>query len=345
MVTFSGKFLKLLETHKAFFTTAWPERASANVRKEKRFGNQQPSLASGREGSETIIGITNAVIGKWYSPFFLETGSTKRSCRPPCNSERGNNLIFGTAKIRRGSSVGKSVAFITPRSWVRLPPSTHMPVFKTKNENFFKIWTPEMAYVLGFFTADGNMIKNKRGAHFISIEITDRDILEEMRKVIGSNHKITERKRNAINKVAYRLQIGSKEIFNDLLNLGITPHKSKTIDLPKIPDNFFPHFVRGYFDGDGNVISGYYRKSDREKKSHILATRFTSGSSLILVKLKEGLNRLILTTGSLRGREDAWTLNYSINDSKKLFSFMYGNIENNLYLNRKKVIFEKHFKV
>ena len=27
-----------------------------------------------------------------------------------------------------------------------------------------------MAYVLGFFTADGNMIKNKRGAHFIEAD-------------------------------------------------------------------------------------------------------------------------------------------------------------------------------
>jgi len=42
-----------------------------------------------------------------------------------------------------------------------------MPIYKTKNENFFKKWTPEMAYVLGFFAADGSMVKNKRGACFI----------------------------------------------------------------------------------------------------------------------------------------------------------------------------------
>ncbi len=32
-----------------------------------------------------------------------------------------------------------------------------MPIYKTKNEAFFKKWTPEMAYVLGFFTADGTI--------------------------------------------------------------------------------------------------------------------------------------------------------------------------------------------
>ncbi|OGZ62577.1 MAG: hypothetical protein A2639_03010 [Candidatus Staskawiczbacteria bacterium RIFCSPHIGHO2_01_FULL_34_27] len=28
--------------------------------------------------------------GRWYSPFPLEIKGIKRSCRPPCNSERGN---------------------------------------------------------------------------------------------------------------------------------------------------------------------------------------------------------------------------------------------------------------
>ena len=143
-----------------------------------------------------------------------------------------------------------------------------MPVFKAKNENFFKVWTPEMAYVLGFFTADGNMIKNKRGAHFISIEITDKDILEEMKKAIGSNHKISIRKNQFPEKDSYRLQIGSKVMFNDLLKLGITPNKSKTIDLPEIPKNYFSDFLRGYFDGDGHVSTCRYQKNDRKNKSN-----------------------------------------------------------------------------
>jgi hypothetical protein len=42
-----------------------------------------------------------------------------------------------------------------------------MPIHKKVNQDFFKKWSPEMAYILGFFTADGSMAKNKRGAHFI----------------------------------------------------------------------------------------------------------------------------------------------------------------------------------
>lgn len=72
-----------------------------------------------------------------------------------------------------------------------------------------------MAYVLGFFIADGSMAKNKRGAHFIEIEITDKELLEEIREAIGSNYKISVRNRDKKWKISYRLQIGSKEVFSD----------------------------------------------------------------------------------------------------------------------------------
>lgn len=219
-----------------------------------------------------------------------------------------------------------------------------MSIYKTKNENFFKRWTPDMAYVLGFFTADGNMIKNKRGAHFIEFQITDKDLLMDIRRLFGSNHKVTTRKRNNNREISYRLQIGSKEIFNDLLKLGLAPNKSKTINLPKIPDKYFSHFVRGYFDGDGNVTFGYFRKSNRKNKSPVLLSRFTSGSKAILGNLKSKLTNLIDTKGSLYySTNNAWQLSYSANDSKKLFKFMYNNNKTSklIYLKRKYKIYLK----
>ena len=142
-----------------------------------------------------------------------------------------------------------------------------------------------MAYVLGFFTADGNMVKNKRGAHFIAIEITDRDILEKIKEAVGSNHKIGVKKRKFPEKDAYRLQIGSKEMFDDLLRLGLMPNKSKTIDLPFVPDKYLSHFVRGYFDGDGCISYGIYNRKDRKSKNYLFGSRFTSGSKIFLENL------------------------------------------------------------
>ena len=104
-----------------------------------------------------------------------------------------------------------------------------------------------MAYILGFFCADGSMIKNKRGAHFIGFQITDKDLLFKIWKALNSNHKISiKKRRNTNQKTIYQLQIGSKEIYKDLLELGLKNRKSKRLNLPQIPEKYFPNFIRGF---------------------------------------------------------------------------------------------------
>lgn len=201
-----------------------------------------------------------------------------------------------------------------------------------------------MAYVLGFFTADGCMIKNNRGAHFIEFHITDKDLLIKIKKLIGSDNKISTRKRNAKWKAAYRLQIGSKCMFGDLLNLGMTPRKSNTIKMPKIPSKYFHHFVRGYFDGDGNVYANQYQRLGRAKLSSTLLAGFTSGSKKLLSGLHQGLKKMAyLSGGTLFISNGAWHLYYSVTDSCKLYDFMY-NTRSVLFLKRKRKVFEKYLK-
>jgi len=69
-----------------------------------------------------------------------------------------------------------------------------MPIFIRKNERFFENWTREMAYVLGFFIADGSLIVNPRGSEYFSIQITDKKLLEKIRQTMNSGHKITKKK-------------------------------------------------------------------------------------------------------------------------------------------------------
>jgi len=60
-----------------------------------------------------------------------------------------------------------------------------------------------MAYVLGFFTADGSMIRNKRGTCFIELEITDKELLEKlnifMRGSLNDDMIYLERKKKYLN--------------------------------------------------------------------------------------------------------------------------------------------------
>ncbi|MFA4999027.1 MAG: LAGLIDADG family homing endonuclease [Candidatus Paceibacterota bacterium] len=221
-----------------------------------------------------------------------------------------------------------------------------MSIYKVKNERFFKKWSPEMAYILGFFTADGSMIKNKRGAHFIEFETIDRDILKKIQKIICPYHKIASRKRSENWSTSYQLQVGSKSIFNDLLSIGLNPRKSRRIVLPRIPKKYFPHFIRGYFDGDGNVtVCVYNRKTRRNKPTRILQSGFVSGSKKFLESIKNMLLRLgIVRGGTLYYSSGAWRLYFSINDSRRLYKYMYNSLVEgkSIFLARKKVIFDKY---
>src|SRR2546426_365306 len=130
------------------------------------------------------------------------------------------------------------------------------PMFREVSHGFFRTWSSSMAYVLGYFAADGAMIKNNRGAHFIEFHSTDKILITNLRRVLKSNHHIGIRNRNAVNKnwkTAYRLQIGSIKAYNDLRAHGFSQNKSKTMLFPAVPAKYFGDFVRGYFDGDGNV--------------------------------------------------------------------------------------------
>lgn len=195
-----------------------------------------------------------------------------------------------------------------------------------------------MAYVLGFIYADGNIICTKRSTWFWSLQINDKDILEEIKKVVGSSHIISKKKIYNNQKQSYRFQVGSKEMCEDLIHLGLTERKSKTILLPEITKKYFPDFLRGYFDGDGGVWVGFKNKK-RIHKIFAISTTFTSGSSEFLVALKETLFRYGILGGSLVRKERGFDLKYSIKDSLILYKIMY-NGKCTLFLKRKKDRFD-----
>lgn len=135
-------------------------------------------------------------------------------------------------------------------------------------------------------------------------------------------------------------------MFEDLLKLGMTPRKSKIIKLLKMQGKYFKHFLRGYFDGDGHVSSFTYQKKGRKNSSTIISSGFTSGSGNILKEIKKELAESAgISGGTLCYYSQAYRLSLSIHDSFKLYEFMYNNLENTLFLSRKKKVFEKYFKV
>jgi intein-encoded DNA endonuclease-like protein len=217
-----------------------------------------------------------------------------------------------------------------------------VPVYKKVNKDFFKKWSPDMAYMLGFFFADGSLDINPRGSHYFSFQIKDKDLLGKLKKTLSSEHKISKRIHKKDKSVCYRLQIGSKEMFSDLAKLGVKEIKSKTMNLPEVPKKYMGHFVRGYFDGDGNVWSGWVHK-DRPKMTYTIQVAFTSASEKFLSDLRKELFQKELGKGSLISRENYWRLQYSVNDTIILYHLMYNDCES-LKLDRKKKVFEDYFR-
>ena len=116
------------------------------------------------------------------------------------------------------------------------------------NEKFFDKWNPEMAYVLGYWYADGSMYLSERGS-YLNVTSTDRDTIFKIKRWLNSQHIIREEKSVWSNrKNRFVLRIGNRRLYDSLLKLGLYPSKSLTIKLPYIPSEFLSHFARGYFD-------------------------------------------------------------------------------------------------
>ena len=221
-----------------------------------------------------------------------------------------------------------------------------MPVYKKVNKNFFKKWTPEMAYVLGFFAADGYITVNRRGGQFWCIQITDKELLKSIKKAIEADHKISIRMPKRVGEnIIYRLQIGSIEMCNDLRKLGFSEKKTKSLAIPNIPKKYFSDFVRGYFDGDGNIWQGEIHKG-RKTRHKVLKLTFTSCSYEFIKKLHIKFSLFDVKGGCIYipKNKQFCRLQFSTINALKLYDFMYNrSIKdfNGLYLKRKKIIFEK----
>ncbi|MGB2696251.1 MAG: LAGLIDADG family homing endonuclease [Candidatus Zixiibacteriota bacterium] len=204
--------------------------------------------------------------------------------------------------------------------------------YRAVNHDFFSKWTSKMAYVLGYFCADGCMFLEKKVRlwHFV-IASNDWAHLETIRKTIVSTH--TFRKSTKQPKLL-TMNIVSDKICKDLLKLGITPKKSLTLRFPDVPNKYLNDFIRGYFDGDGSIYM--------ESRNQAARLSISSGSRNFLFTLNNHLEQLVPgVVGKLYKHKHArcYYLRYvRMNDITRLFKYLYPNFEKTLCLKRK---FEK----
>ncbi|KKR39510.1 MAG: intein-containing protein [Candidatus Woesebacteria bacterium GW2011_GWB1_40_101] len=218
---------------------------------------------------------------------------------------------------------------------------------KQINENFFKYWSPQMSYVLGLIFADGAIedVRKSSRTCYLAITSKDKSLLEKIKKSLSSSHKLYIRKPRIVTfshgesylcSKTFTLRIGNKTMFSDLVNLGLTPRKSLTISLPEIPEQYFGHFLRGYFDGDGCVTTGI----PKGRKTAEIQTIFISGSRKFLESLSLKLKDLLfIKTKNIFSKDNSHYLRYRGKESLRILHFMYKNLVNTPYLERKYKIY------
>lgn len=128
-----------------------------------------------------------------------------------------------------------------------------------RNQHYFdEINTPNKAYVLGILFADGcNHIEHN--AITISLQEEDIDTLRAIKNELSYGGPIRENNLNDKNpnwKNQRILVINDQYLSQRLEELGIVNNKSLIVKHPDYLSNeLIPHFIRGYFDGDGCICN------------------------------------------------------------------------------------------
>jgi hypothetical protein len=304
---------KIIESERiAYIERKW----NASIPQLFRMWHWKKNLKHSEIGEK--IDIPRSTITRWFKQFNIPTQS--------CTRFTNLNLLN-----------------IGPRKTPPAKPKIRKSFLWKWDTKFFETWSPEMAYVLGFLVADGYVFTNPRGSQYVCFVSADKEIIEEIRKALKSNHKIGIKKqpKHANYKNAHVLQIGNKEAVTKLKSFGIIQNKSLVIKYPKgIPEEFLGHFVRGYFDGDGCVYLREHFVKGRKKKKWIFQTRFTSGSRSFLVGLHKALKPYV-NGGAILDRQGGHELIFSHKDGLALYNLMYNNTQSRLFLERKYKIFQK----
>lgn len=135
------------------------------------------------------------------------------------------------------------------------------------NEHYFdKIDNQDKAYILGLLWSDGcNQVD--RGKVTIQLQERDKQILEQIRDISHNERPLWKSVLNDKNpkwQNSIVLTWQSKNISQVLNDYGMVSRKSLILEFPSWMDKtLYPHFIRGYMDGDGSIYYSHDRKTFR----------------------------------------------------------------------------------
>lgn len=169
-----------------------------------------------------------------------------------------------------------------------------------------------MAYILGLWLAKGFAYGDK--IFDITLHKKDKFILKRIAEKLNFEGSILD----PVDRQVCRINFCSKVIYKDIINL-----KEKSFST--IPEEFLPDLIRGYFDGNGDVI--------RLKRRRINAIFFCYNKKILINLLKVLKEKAGIQKGSFDEKSNF--LKFGKRDTILLGNYIYKN-DPELFLLRKK---------
>ena len=202
-----------------------------------RLGYQ--SARYGKHGCDYLFSKKDEVI-KDYESLSIRKISEKYSVREDLISD--SLKFWGVHVLKsdspRRSNIGKWIPF-------------NINFFDDSNDSDDKFW------LIGLLAADGSIsgntvsISQSGDSGYATIKYI-KDILESDFDIVE-----TETELNGSHNIAYTIRFSSKHVVEQLRKYNVVKSKTKIYTFPNcIPDRHIPHFICGYFEGDG-CVGGY----------------------------------------------------------------------------------------
>lgn len=189
----------------------------------------------------------------------------------------------------------------------------------------------EKFYFLGFFAADGCNSKKYNNVK-IKLQTGDLELLEKFKVLLESDRPIynvhQKETKNRKESFAVNFELTSKYFCEKLEELGLSERKTYTLQLPDyIPDKYFRDYVRGLFDGDGNISVSYINKPK--------GLSSIAGNPKFLLQVKEKLEKFLSVHVVYQEKnENCGYIKINRQEDLKVFlDWMYK--DSNLYMERK----------
>lgn len=191
------------------------------------------------------------------------------------------------------------------------------------NNNFFEVWSPELAYIIGLFIADGYISDyencGKKNVVF-SNNVIDIDMIEKIANVVGYKNRILKFKSGMC-----RIQLSGNFVWKFFKDLGFDNHKTTTSKIPEQLLNaqeLHPHLIRGIFDGDGSV-------SIRNRKMGIYPSVNIVGTYAVI----EFVSSVYTFYNSKGPHKNVYRINYEGKNAVQFMNHIYNT--SSIHMNRK----------